>query len=345
MIGTVNGRALAAAGLLGTLAVPAASLAQDFSYDPDDVVARREAFIERMVGDGRFERGALTAILEQAVIQQSALNAISRPAERVVPWYEYREIFLNDERIAAGARFWVEHEELVAETSARFGVDSPVILAILGVESLFGERMGSYRVLDALGTLAFAYPPRADFFAGELESFLLIYDEEGPTVLDALGSYAGAMGAGQFIPSSYRAFAVDGDGDGSRDLWQNWSDILASIANYLAVHGWRPGEPIAVAAQQGAAPGIEAGNRLGLDETVGSLRAAGYEFDASLAPDTAAMLVAVEQDESRTAYFVGLQNFHVITRYNRSVKYALAVLELSEAIERRFRESNRQEGP
>jgi membrane-bound lytic murein transglycosylase B len=148
------------------------------------------------------------------------------------------------------------------------------------------------------------------------------------------------MGAGQFIPTSYRAYAVDADGDGRRDLWQSWSDILGSIANYLARHGWRFGEPIAVAARQGSGPAVAPGNRLGLDQTVGALRARGYEFSSELADGLDAMLVAVEQSDEDTAYFVGLQNFHVITRYNRSVKYALAALELSEAIEQRYRERN-----
>jgi len=310
--------------------------AQDYAYDRADVEARRSAFIERMVAEHGFERDALTGILGQAEIQQSALNAISRPAERVVPWYEYREIFLNEARIEAGVEFWSEHEMLLEQTAARFGVDPEMILAILGIETLFGERMGNYRVVDSLSTLAFAYPPRADFFASELEAFLLIYREEGPAVLGARGSYAGAMGAGQFIPSSYRAYAVDADADGHRDLWENWTDILGSVSNYLAKHGWRPGEPVAVAAEQGRAPGMAPGNRLGLDDTVGSLRAQGYEFSPELADDLAAMLVAVERSDQETEYFVGLKNFQVITRYNRSVKYALAALELSEAIEQRY---------
>lgn len=315
---------------------PLSAMAQDYPYDPADVEGRRSTFITRMIEDHEFEREILTDILSQATIQQSALNAISRPAERVVPWYEYREIFLNEQRINAGAEFWLEYEYLLAETSERFGVETRMLLAILGVETYFGQRMGSYRVIDALSTLAFAYPPRADFFASELESFLLIYADEGPAVLEALGSYAGAMGAGQFIPSSYRAYAIDADGDGRRDLWQDWNDILASVANYLAVHGWRFGQPVAVAARQGSASGMVPGNRLWLDETVGSLREQGYEFTPDLDDDLEAMLVAVERDNANTEYFVGLHNFQVITRYNRNVKYALAVLELSDVIERRY---------
>ena len=316
--------------------LPAA--AQDYAWSAADVETRRDAFVDRMVESHGFDREEIAAILAEASIQQSALNSISRPAERVVPWYEYRQIFLTAERIEAGARFWIEHEALVAATSERFGLEPEMMLAIVGIESRFGERMGSYRVVDALSTLAFAYPPRADFFAGELESFLLIYAEEGPVVLDALGSYAGAMGAGQFIPSSYRNFAVDADADGRRDLWANWNDILASVANYFAEHDWRPGEPIAVTAGQGTGPAVEPNNRLELDTSIAELRSSGYEFPSGLADELPAMLVAVEGDASSTAYWIGLHNFRVITRYNRSVKYALAAFELSAAIEKRYRE-------
>jgi membrane-bound lytic murein transglycosylase B len=313
------------------LTVSVTASAQDIAVDEDRVAAAREGLIERMVVDHGFDRDSLTAVLEGATIEQSVLRAISRPVERVVPWYEYRGIFLNEARIQAGAAFWREHADLVREVSDRHGVDPEVILAIVGIESLFGQRMGSYRVLDSLSTLAFAYPPRASFFSGELESFLLMSREEGPQVLDALGSYAGAMGAGQFIPSSYRAYAVDGDGDGFRDLWANWSDILASVANYLDEHGWQPGEPVAVAAER-AVPGPAPANGLDLDETVGSLRAAGYHFDSALDASAPAMVMGLEADDDATEYWVGFRNFRVITRYNRSVKYALAAHQLSEAI-------------
>jgi len=316
------------------IAVSAA--AQDYAWDRDDMEQRRGAFIDRMVATHGYERASLTTLLANVTIQQSALNAISRPAERVVPWYEYREIFLNDARIDAGVRFWREHEALLQATSERYRLEPEMILAILGIETQFGQRMGSYRVIDALSTLAFAYPPRADFFASELEAFLKIHAEEGPAVLDALGSYAGAMGAGQFIPSSYRAYAVDADGDGHRDLWSNWQDILGSVSNYFAEHGWRYGEPIAVPAEQGTAAGVAPNNRLELDTTVGALREQGYVFAPDLDDTLPAMLVAVEGDADSTAYWVGLHNFRVITRYNRSVKYALAALELSEEIRQRY---------
>ena len=173
-----------------------------------------------------FDRAELTTLLDAAVIDQTILDTMSRPAERVVPWFEYRNIFMTEERIAAGVRFWTEHAATLEQVAERYGVAPEMIVAIVGIETYFGTRMGRYRVLDALATLAFAYPPRAAFFTSELEAFLLLSREEQVDPTAALGSYAGAMGAGQFIPSSYRAYAVDADADGKRDLWTDWDDVL-----------------------------------------------------------------------------------------------------------------------
>ena len=310
----------------------ASALAQRVAVDEEAVAAARVAFVERMVAKHGFDRDAIGATLTDVAIDTRVLEAISRPAERVAPWYEYRNIFLNPERIAAGAAFWRANEAVVDATAHRYGVQPELLLAIVGVESLFGQRMGMYRVLDALGTLAFAYPPRSAFFASELETFLLLSRDE-PEMLGALGSYAGAMGAGQFIPSSYRAYAVDANGDGRRDVWADWEDILASVANYLDAHGWRAGEPIAAEAVKGPTwSGSEPDQGLGLDETVGSLSAAGYLFATDLPVGSEAMVFALEHDPESTEYWVGFHNFDVITRYNRSVKYALAAYQLALAI-------------
>lgn len=307
--------------------------AQEVAVDAAAVEAARASFIERMAAEHAFERAEVESILAGATIEQDILRAISRPAERVVPWYEYRSIFLTAARIDAGVAFWRANAELVESTARTHGVEPELLLAIVGVESLFGQRMGRYRVLDALSTLAFAYPPRATFFASELEAFLLMSREEGPQVLDALGSYAGAMGAGQFIPSSFRAYAVDADADGRRDLWSSWADILGSVANYFAEHGWREGERIVVEATKGPDwTGPEPGQGLDLDETVGSLEQQGYVLAAELPAPTPAMAFALERDASSAEYWVGFHNFRVITRYNRSVKYALAAHQLSLAI-------------
>jgi membrane-bound lytic murein transglycosylase B len=306
--------------------------AQEVAVDEEAVAAARVAFIDRMVAKHGFDRDAIAATLTDVAIDASVLEAISRPAERVVPWYEYRSIFLNPERIAAGVAFWRANEAAIEATTQRYAVQPELLLAIIGVESLFGQRMGKYRVLDALGTLAFAYPPRSAFFASELETFLLLTRDD-PKMLGALGSYAGAMGAGQFIPSSYRAYAVDANGDGRRDLWADWEDILASVANYLEVHGWRAGEAVAAeAVKNDSWSGPEPGQRVGLNATVGSLSEAGFLFATDLPVASEAMVFALERDSSSSEYWVGFHNFDVITRYNRSVKYALAAHQLSVAI-------------
>ncbi|MBN1237254.1 MAG: lytic murein transglycosylase B [Gammaproteobacteria bacterium] len=295
-------------------------------------------FAERMASKHGFDAEEVAATLDGAEIHTRILETISRPAERVVPWHEYRDIFLTEQRIAAGAKFWREHAAKIDAASERYGVAPEILVAIIGVETFFGERMGSYRVLDALATLAFAYPPRASFFASELEHFMLLSRDEGVDLLDALGSYAGAMGAGQFIPSSFRAYAVDANDDGRRDLWRDWEDILASVANYFKVHGWRDAQPVADPAMLSESwSGHEPENSLNLNHTVAALRELGYAFAPERDGDAKATILALEGSDDSSEYWVGYHNFHVITRYNRSVKYALAAHQLSQAILAEYR--------
>ena len=302
--------------------------------------AARGAFIDRMVERHGFDRAELTTLVDAAVIEQSILDAMARPAERVVPWFEYRNIFLTEERIAAGVRFWTEHAAALEEVAERYGVAPEMIVSIVGIETYFGTRMGRYRVLDALATLAFAYPPRASVFASELESFLLLAREEEVDPTAALGSYAGAMGAGQFIPSSYRAYAVDADADGRRDLWSNWNDVFGSVANYFSKHGWRTGEPVMEPATRPERfEGPEPRNSLDLDGTVGSVAQLGYVFSTTLPPAAPAAAYSFEAEGGGSEYWVGYHNFHVVTRYNRSTKYALAAHQLSQAIRSRYFET------
>jgi membrane-bound lytic murein transglycosylase B len=330
--------AFAAASLVG---LSPAAVAVD--VDEAAVERARAAFIERVVAKHAFDRAELTQILGGATIQDRVLELISRPAERVVPWHEYRAIFLNRERIDAGVRFWRQQEAAIDRAAAAHGVDPSIIVAIIGIETLFGQRMGTYRVLDSLSTLAFAYPPRSSFFASELEAFLLMSREEGADVLEALGSYAGAMGAGQFIPSSFRAYAVDGNSDGRRDLWTDWDDVLASVANYFKAHRWRAGETVTVpAVRDAAAGGAVPANGLDLNQTGGSIRALGFEFEADVADETPARVLSFERDAASAEYWVAFHNFHVITRYNRSEKYALAAHQLSLALSDAFRISTGQ---
>jgi peptidoglycan lytic transglycosylase B len=318
--------------------IPAFCLAQP-TIDASAVEKARQAFAARLAAEDGFDRDALLALLDSAEINQSILDAISRPAERVVPWYEYREIFVTPSRIAAGVEFWRDHADAVQRASAEHGVDPEMLIAIVGIESLYGKRMGSYRVLDALSTLAFAYPPRSAFFSSELEAFLLFNREQHDAHIHALGSYAGAMGAGQFIPSSYRAYAVDANDDGLRDLWNDWDDILGSVANYFEQHGWRDGETVAVPAERPADfAGPEPGDGLKLNQTVRSIRELGYEFETGMPADAPAMVVRLEKDQSSSEYWVGFRNFRVITRYNVSAKYALVAHQLADAIEAAYRD-------
>jgi membrane-bound lytic murein transglycosylase B len=330
--GRVAARIVTAAACLAALVGSAARA------DNDDAVAKaRRTFVDRMVTSHGFDRAELTTLLDGATINQSILDAISKPAERVLPWYEYRNIFLTDARIDAGVQFWTAHAPEVERESLRYGVAPEMIVAIIGVETFFGRRTGSYRVIDALATLAFAYPPRATFFASELENFLVLGRDQQLDVTKALGSYAGAMGAGQFMPSSYRRYAVDGDGDGKRDLLGDWDDVLGSVANYFKESGWQTGRPVADRALRTSDfHGAEPGGGVDLDTTVGALTQAGYAFTTQMPSEEPAVVLAFEAPNGGSEYWVGYRNFRVITRYNRSPKYALAAHQLGEAIRDRY---------
>ena len=319
------------ASCLATL-VLASSPARAVDVDPAAVEQARNAFIARMVEEHGFDAGELSDILERAEIDEGVLEAISRPAERVLAWHEYRNIFLTDARIDGGVEFWRNHAAQIGRASESFGVAPEMLVAILGVETNYGQRMGGYRIVDSLATLAFAYPPRSGFFTSELEAFFLLAREEGMDPESIRGSYAGAMGAGQFISSSFRAYAVDGNGDGQRDLWEDWEDVLASVANYFKVHGWRQGEIVARQATLSAGRAArEASNSMDLDDTVASVHDAGYAFATGLPDETPVTLLTLE-GEGGTEYWAGFHNFRVITRYNRSVMYALAVHQLAQTI-------------
>ncbi|MEJ2603308.1 MAG: lytic murein transglycosylase B [Gammaproteobacteria bacterium] len=292
-------------------------------------------FIDEVAERHGFARAEIERTLEGARTQQAILDAISRPAEKTKPWHDYRAIFLTSERIEAGADFWDEHREEIARIGAETGVAPEILVAIIGVETYYGRITGRYRVLDALATLAFDYPPRSPFFRKELEQFLLLVREEKVDVDKAVGSYAGAMGAPQFMPSSYRAYAVDASADGLRDLWTDWTDVLGSVANYFVVHGWRPGEPVFVPAETDTGWDGEPAGDKGLDtnDTVGGLAASGIRFSTRLPAAAPARLLRMEGADGDELW-VGFHNFHVITRYNRSAMYALAVWQLGREIVR-----------
>jgi membrane-bound lytic murein transglycosylase B len=291
------------------------------------------AFVEQLAGEG-LARERTLALLAAAEPQPKIIDAMNRPAEKTLQWWEYRARFVKDDRIDAGAVLWREHRELLDQVALERQVPPEYVLAILGVETLYGRQSGRFRVLDALATLAFDYPPRAEFFRKELGEFIRLCDEDGIDPLTALGSYAGAMGAAQFMPSSYRNFAVSEAGAGHRDLWNNWGDIFASIANYLHVHGWVMDAPVLSETRppDGTVPTVT--DRVALDTTVGALSGAGLTVETTLPPETPAVLVSATQPDG-PGWRVGFQNFYVITRYNRSPLYAMAVHDLAEAIRTR----------
>jgi membrane-bound lytic murein transglycosylase B len=292
-------------------------------------------FVAQMNAQHGVDEAWLTHLLEQAVHQEKIVEAISRPAERVRPWYEYRELFLTKQRIDAGVEYWRAHRAAIEQAAERFGVEPEVIVAILGVETFYGRITGRYRVLDSLTTLAFEYPPRSAFFRSELEEFLLLARDGSLDPLTTLGSYAGAMGLPQFISSSYRRFSVDSDGDGRRDLWTDSPDVFGSVANYFRSHGWVAGE-LAIVPATLSRPGAAAlaSREVKLAHSVADLRAAGVEFDSKLPGERRAMLLALEGREG-PEYWVGFRNFYTITRYNRSPLYALAVHQLGAEIAER----------
>jgi membrane-bound lytic murein transglycosylase B len=277
----------------------------------------------------------LRGLLATGRRQPAILAAISRPAENVLTWWQYRERLVSEQRIAEGTVFWKAHRQSLDAISARTGVDAAYLVAIIGVESSYGRRAGTWRVLDALMTLGFDYPRRSKFFLAELEQFLLLVREERLDPATALGSYAGAMGSPQFMPSSYRRLAVDGSGDGRRDLFTDWDDVFASVANYFVASGWQRGAQVITEATAPEAVFAALDRRnLDLKDTAASLRARGVSFDPSIAADTPLILIPAEQRDG-PGVRVGFANFRVITRYNRSILYAMAVHDLADALRAR----------
>jgi len=293
------------------------------------------AFIDEASKRDKLDRAGVQKILAKAEPQPKIIELMTRPAEKVSPWWEYRARFMTEQRIAEGAQFWRQHREVLERISLERGVAPEYIVAIIGVETFYGRITGRFRVLDALMTLAFDYPPRQDFFRSELENFLLLAKEEEVDPLKALGSYAGAMGAPQFMPSSYRNFAVDGGADGKRNLFKDWDDVFASIANYFREHGWQTGAPVLAETILDPDPVFQIDPRnLDLNETIGSLTNKGVRASVAMPADTKAVLISAEQQDG-PAYRIGFNNFYVITRYNRSVRYGMAVHDLAQAVSAR----------
>ena len=307
----------------------AVQLAHAGDYDGSPQVTE---FVLQMSRDYGFAPEQLNGVFREVQRKQSILDAISRPAERVKPWKEYRPMFITDARIARGVDFWRQHEAVLARAEQTYGVPAQYIVAIIGVETFFGRNTGNYRVIDALSTLAFDYPPRAEFFRKELREFLLLARDEQIDPLNLKGSYAGAMGLPQFMPSSFRNYAVDFDGDGHINIWNNPDDAIGSVASYFKRHGWVAGEGV-VSRARVSGTRVDEGVTTGIEpvKTVGELRALGWSSHDALRDDLPVTAFRLE-GENGPEYWMGLKNFYAITRYNRSVMYAMAVHQLAEQL-------------
>ncbi len=300
-----------------------------------------EQFMHKMVDQYQFDADALAKLFQSVEIKPNIIEAMTRPAEGM-PWHKYRKIFMRESRIQGGVKFWQSNRASLELTALRYGVPEEIIVAIIGVETLYGERQGGYRVIDALSTLAFAYPARSQFFLSELEQFLLLCREQQISPLEPLGSYAGAMGMPQFMPSSYRHYSADFEGDAKRDIWHNPADAIASVANYFVLHKWQTGQDVAFVVQANGTQYKQALTKgLSPDFTVKQLHNLDVHVPEQVSEQTRVKLFSFEQ-ENGDDLWVGLDNFYVITRYNHSPLYAMAVYQLSVAIKQQYMAANHE---
>lgn len=311
-------------------------------FDPSENT-ETAAFVDELTEKGG-DRAWLESAMRDARFEQRVLDAMDSAAEKRLRWDEYRDIFLTDQRIDRGVAFIEAHQEAFERVEAEYGVAREIVAAIIGVETAYGRHKGEHRVLDSLATLAFAHPTRGDFFRSELAAFLQITHRESVDPRQPKGSYAGAMGYPQFIPTSYRAYAVDFDSDGEIDLWRNPVDAIGSVGNYFAEHGWRQGEPVTTRATGPSSRprGIEFNATQPPYASLEDLASQGIEPEGMLDGATRVIPVALDhgtEDGVRYTYRLGHRNFYVITRYNHSHLYAMAVTELADAIREKGKES------
>jgi membrane-bound lytic murein transglycosylase B len=289
------------------------------------------SFIDRMVATRHYNKAELNTLFQAVEIKNDIIKKISSPAEGM-PWYKYRKIFMTEARINAGVKFWQDNTQALSKAEQQYGVPAQIIVAILGVETFYGQKTGNYRVIDALSTLAFAYPPRSQFFSSELENFLVLCKKEHLDPLNPTGSYAGAMGMPQFMPSSFLSYAIDFNHDGHADIWHTPNDAIASIGNYLTEHHWQKNQAIAVPiTAQNDAYKTKLSKDLKPELRIAELESLNLTTSKALPLDTEVKLLSFEQPQGNELW-AGLNNFYVITRYNHSPLYAMAVFQLSESI-------------
>ncbi len=304
------------------------------SFANNDYLSRVEVqkFIDEFSVKNKYSKESLDILFKKVTRQTQVLEAIQRPAEKKKNWEEYQKIFITDKRIKEGMAFWTENAPILAAAEREYGVPPEIVVAIVGVETFYGRYKGKYPVLDSLVTLGFDYPPRQKFFRSELAEFLLLAQEENLDPLAIKGSYAGAMGKSQFISSSYRRYAVDFDENGRRDLWESNEDVIGSVANYFKHHGWKANEIITVPAKvQGKR--YKALLEKGLKPVASISELPQYDVDAEHNADAKQAVALLEfKNNDSDEYWLGFNNFYVITRYNHSHMYAMAVYQLSQQI-------------
>lgn len=294
-----------------------------------------KAWMDTLVSQG-VEKAEVEKVLSVAKKQQSILDAMSRPAEKRLDWGGYRKIFMTKKRISRGVTFWQQNAAALQKAEATYGVPAEVIVSIIGVETHYGRIMGNYRAVDALATLGFDYPRRGEFFRGQLKDLMTVAAQEGKAIDSFKSSYAGAMGYGQFIPSSFLAYAIDFDGDGKRDMWRNTTDAIGSVANYFKQHGWVSGEHVVLPVTVPRGEPIDINTGLKPSRALAHWLAEGVVIEQSEIANDPAVLLAMRSGE-KTDYYLGFNNYYVITRYNRSRLYAMAVHELSQAVAHAYR--------
>ncbi len=292
-----------------------------------------QAFIQRLVQEGNFDTESLSLVFDAVALQPKVIESISRPAE-AKDWPFYEKIFITNERVEKGYAFWLRHHKALQNVQREYGVPASIIVSILGVETFYGEKQGEYRVMDALSTLAFEYPPREKFFKKELAEYLRLVRDHHIPPFALKGSYAGAIGLPQFMPSSYRHYAVTYQGTHTINLQKNEDDVIASVANYLNANGWQPELPIATQALSTKKKDLDLITpNVAPTKTLGELRAMGFKVDNSYNSSLKANIVALNTPE-KPLYYMGFNNFYTIMRYNTSVNYAMAVYTLSSLLER-----------
>lgn len=325
-------RLLMAAALAGGVMSSLAQADAAFLARPDV-----QRYIDEQVASGVFNRPELEAVFANVEIKPNIIAILDKPSTSR-PWYQFRSSFYNERLLKSGVAFWQQHAAALQRAEQVYGVPPEMVVAILGIETNYGRNTGSFRLADALSTIAFNYPRRAEYFRGELTEFLKLAKEERIDPLSLKGSYAGAMGLPQFMPSSFRKWAVDFDGSGHRDIWNNVDDAIGSVAHYFQLQGWRHGDDIIIPAA--VQPGVDVSglvaDKFNLHLTVGELKARGVLPQAQVADHVQAVLVPLETAPGVTEYWLGLNNFYVITRYNKSTLYAKVAQELAAELRLRY---------